>query len=195
MVICGKFSCNHCEKVFDFKNKLHDYIRNHECQKLLFSKSDVVIKIVLIKLFTLEKNVINDANTVIIKAITFIFIIKSIAIYKTDLSLFFTSETVFNNADNTFSKTSAILSLTYRAISFSPFIYKSYKKLYLTIVDLYMRYASLSRFSFNKITRIMIVFLIMFMQDLYEKFQNKEKRVILTLSKILDSPIKQHAIR
>ena len=64
-----------------------------------------------------------------------------------------------------------------------------------------MRYASLSRPSFtitrtslnkpqarSKATRIMTVFPTMYMQNLYEKFYNKEKRVIPTSSK-------QHATR
>ena len=64
MIICDKSFCNHCEKVFNSKNKLYNYIRSHECQKLLFNKSDIVIKNILIKLFISEKNVINDINTI-----------------------------------------------------------------------------------------------------------------------------------
>ena len=39
MIICGKFLYKHCEKVFDFKNKLHNHIRSHKCYKKKFSKS------------------------------------------------------------------------------------------------------------------------------------------------------------
>ena len=80
----------------------------------------------------------------------------------------------------------------YRSVLSSPFTYEPYKKLYLTVADLYMRYALLNRSSFI-ITRIMIILFIMFMQDLYEKFHDKEKRVIS--NKTLDSPTKQHATR
>ena len=69
------------------------------------------------------------------------------------------------------------------------FIYKSYKKLYFTIVDLYMRYALLNKFLFT-ITRIMIVLFIIFMQNLYEKFYNKKKLTIF-----INKPFKQYAIR
>ena len=41
----------------------------------------------------------------------------------------------------------------------------------------------------------MIMLFIIFMQNLYEKFYDKKKRVIFTLSKILNFSIKQHAIR
>ena len=117
-------SCNHCEKIFNFKNKLYNYIRSHEYQKLFFSKSNIVIKIILIKLFTSEK------------------------------------KNVINNANNTLSKTLTISFFIYRAISPSSFIYELYKKLYLTVADLYMRYTLLSKFLFNKITRIIIILLI-----------------------------------
>ena len=180
IVTCGKSSCNHYEKIFDFKNKLHDHIRSHEYQKLLFSKSDVVIKTILTKLFTPEKNVTNDTNIIIIKAITLTSVIKSITSHKFNLLAFVSVET------------STSLS-TYRSVLSSSSIYESYKKLYFIIVDLYMRYVSLSRS--RRIINSVIVLLIIFMQKFYEKFYNKKKRVILALNKILDSPIKQYTTR
>ena len=74
-----------------------------------------------------------------------------------------------------FLKISTISLFIYRAILSLSFIYKFYKKLYFTIVDLYMRYVSLSKSSFNKITRIIIMLFVIFMQNLYEKFYNKKK--------------------
>ena len=122
--------------------------------------------------------------------ITSIFIAKNIAFHIFNLSIFI-------HVENTSSKTLIISSTTssfiYRAISSLSSIYQTIK-LYLTIADLYMRYASLSRPP-SKITRIMTVLPTMFMQDLYEKFHDKKKRVIPTSSKTLDSPIKQHATR
>ena len=153
MITCGKSSCNHCEEIFDSKNKFHDYIRSHEC------------------------------------VTTFISVAKSIATYKTGLTPLFISETIFNNANNIFSKTSATPSFIYRAILSSSSIYELYKKSYFMIVDLYMRYASLSKPSFI-ITRIIIVLSIMFIQNLYEKFYDKKKLIIFT-----NKPFKQHAIR
>ena len=55
-----------------------------------------------------------------------------------------------------------------------------------------MRYASLSK---PIITRIIIMLSVIFMQNLYEKFYNKKKPVILISNKTLDSSIKQYAIR
>ena len=44
MIICDKFFYKHCEKVFDFKNKLYNYIKSY---KLFFIKSDITIKTIL----------------------------------------------------------------------------------------------------------------------------------------------------
>ena len=154
MITCDKSSCNHCEEIFDSKNKFHNYIRNHECQKLL------VIKSISSHKFNLS---------------TFVFI-KSIA----------------------FKITIILLSslLTYQFVSPFSSIYELYKKSYFTIVDLYMRYILLSKSqAHNKITRIIIIFFIIFMQDFYKKFHNKNKSIILTSNKIFDFPTKQHATR
>ena len=115
--------------------------------------------------------------------------------HDSDLSSFFISETIFNNANNTLLKTLTISSFTYRAISFPSFTYKSYKKPYLTIADLHMRYNSLNKPSFNKVTRIIIMLSIIFMQNLYENFYDKKKRVSFTSNKTLNSPIKQYTTR
>ena len=159
MIICDKSSCNHCEKIFDSKNKLYDYIRNHKC------------------------------------VITSFFAAKSISFHKFNLSTLASVESIIFKITITSVFLSSTSLLTYRFVSFSPFTYKLYKKSYLTIADLYIRYVSLNRPSFNKVTRIMTMLFVMFMQDLYEKFYDKKKRVILTLSKTLDSPIKQYTIR
>ena len=52
MIIYDKFFCNHCEKVFDFKNKFHNHIRNY---KLLFIKSIAIYKFNLTQLFIFKK--------------------------------------------------------------------------------------------------------------------------------------------
>ena len=173
MVICDKFSCNHCEEIFDLKNKLYDHVRNKECQQSLI-KSKSVNKIDLTSLF-ISETIFNNADIVIKKgeithfAATFFFAVKSIASYKSSLSIFvFVENIAFKVTIVTklflSSKTLVISStnsfFTYRAISSSSFIYELYKKSYFIIVDLYMRYASLSKFI---IIRIIIVLLIMFM--------------------------------
>ncbi|CAF9941899.1 MAG: hypothetical protein ALECFALPRED_009376 [Alectoria fallacina] len=70
----------------------------------------------------------------------------------------------------------------YRSVSSSSPTYEPYKEPYLTVADLYMRYVPLSKLQTrNKTTRrITTVLPTMSMQDLYEKFHDKEKRVIPT---------------
>ena len=110
MIIYGKSSCNHYEKIFDLKNKLYDHIRSHECQKLLFNKSDAANKIVLIKLSISEKNVKSDINIVVKKegitrfVTTFNSAIKSLTPHDSGLSSLFISETVFSDADTAIKK-------------------------------------------------------------------------------------------
>ena len=186
MILCGKSSCNYCEEVFDFKNKFHNYIRSHECQKFLSRLVTIFISAIkslpfhdfnLSSLFIFE-TIFNDANTAIKKREITRFVAtsasaaKSIMFYKSSLSAF------------VFVKTSTSLS-AYRFVSSPSFIYESYKKSYLMVADLYIRYALLSKPSFNKITRIIIMLFIMFMQNLYEKFYNKEKSISFTSSKTI----------
>ena len=176
MIICDKSFCNYCEKIFDFKNKLYNHIRNKEYQQSLI-KNKSVNKINLTSLFILKKNVINDKNTVKEKIIHFIttsfFAAKSISFHKFNLLILASIESFLSSTS---------LSI-YRFVLFSSFIYEPYKKSYLTIVDLYIRYVLLSKPLCNKVTRIIIMLFIMFMQNLYEKFRNKKKRVILTSNK------------
>ena len=83
----------------------------------------------LSSLFISEKNAFSDTNIVITKAR-----IK-----------YFTHITITSIAlKATIILSSTLLSI-YRFMSPSPPIYKLYKKLYFTIVDLYMRYISLSK--------------------------------------------------
>ena len=59
-----------------------------------------------------------------------------------------------------------------------------------------MRYILLSKFQTrNKITRIIIIFLIFTIWNLYEKFHDKKNRIIFILNKIFNFSIKQHATR
>ena len=173
MATCNKSSCNHCEEIFDSKNKLHNHIRNHECQKLLFSKSEIAIKTALTKLSTPEKNAISDENTaqkrITYPAATSSSAAKSISPHKFNLSTLAPVESIALNVTilTKLSLSSANPSPTYQAISSPPPTYKPYKKPYLTIADLYMRYAPLSKPSSNKITRTMTVLPAMSMQDPY----------------------------
>ena len=149
------------------------------------------------QLFIFKNDVINDANIAIkkkkiksyIHLITiFIFVVKSITSYKFNLSTLI-------HIENIFSKTSIIITppLVYRAISPFLFIYKIIiLKTYLIIINLYIRYILLIKFI---ITRIIIMLFIIFTQNLYKKFHNKKKLIILTSNKIFKFSIKQYATR
>ncbi|CAF9921791.1 MAG: hypothetical protein ALECFALPRED_001876 [Alectoria fallacina] len=142
-----------------------------------------------------------DADTAIkkgeIKSNTYASAAKSIAPHKSSLSTLAPVESIAPKATIIagLSLPSANPPPTYRAISPPPPTYEPYKKPYLTVADLYMRYAPLSRPPSSKATRTMTVLPTMSMQDLYEKFHDKEKRVIPTPNNTLDSPTKQHATR
>ena len=119
------------------KNKLHNHIRNKECQQS-FIKSKSVNKINR-TLFFISETEFNDVITVIITArmkyfthitIIFIFAIKSSTSHDNYLSSLFISEKNIINDANI-----VITSLTYEIITL---------KTYFKIVDLYMRYASLN---------------------------------------------------
>ena len=161
MILSDKFFCKHYKKTFDNKNKPYEHLRNQNCWQS-FIKSKSVNKINLTSLFIFEM-IFNNANIVIKKA-TFIFVIKSITFYKFNLSAFIFIESI------------AFLLLTslsiYRFMLSLSFTYKLYKKLYFTIVDLYMRYVSLNKSLFI-ITHIVTILFIIIIQNLYEKFYNK----------------------
>ncbi|CAD6584106.1 MAG: hypothetical protein ASARMPRED_001598 [Alectoria sarmentosa] len=247
MATCDKFFCNHCEEVFDSKNKLHDHIRSHKSQKLLSSKSDTAIKTSLTQLSTPEKNATSDADIAIKKAgieysthatiATSSSATKSIATHISGLIPLFSSETKSSDTDIAIKKreikysthatvthASAAKSISphkfslsalipaestipetllstplpaYRAMSPPPPTYETATpKAYLTIADLYMRYAPLksikSTHSRPTTTRTISVLPTMSIQDLYKRF-DKEKRVIPTPNKAHDSPTNQNA--
>ena len=157
MIICDKFFYKHCEKVFNFKNKLYNHIRNY---KLLFIKSIIIYKFNLTQFFIFKKSIISDANIVFKKkkikfnTLSF-FIIKSISYY--DFNLL-----ILNFIENFILKFYLLTSLlAYRAVLSLSFIYKFYKKLYFTIANLYIRYILLNKFI---ITRIIIVLFIIFIK-------------------------------
>ena len=175
-------------------------------------KSIATHKSDLTQLLTPEKK-FNDADIAIkkeeIKYLTHIIIThasaaKSISFHKSSLSALISVESISLKATKAAKFSLSVISSTtssstYRAVSPPSLTYEIVSKFYLTIADLYMRYAPLksiksTHFRFT-ITRIMIVLPIMFMQNLYEKFYNKKKLIIPTSSKTLNSPIKQYATR
>ena len=132
MATCGKSFCNHCEEVFDSKNKLHDHIRSRECQKSTLTsatKSIATHKSGLTQFSTPERNTTSDANIAFKKAgikysthvtITPASAAKSITPHKPSLL-------TLTHVESTPSKTSVISSTTppptYRVISLPPPIY------------------------------------------------------------------------
>ena len=113
MVTCGKSFCNHCEKIFNFKNKFHNYIRSHECQK------ERITRLIIIFIFVTKSISFHKFNLLIFVFIESIAlkvtiivefflrstsVIKSDIVIKTVLTLFFISETIFNDANTTIKK-------------------------------------------------------------------------------------------
>ena len=148
------------ETIFNDANVI---IIKTKIKKLLAIKSLTFYDFDLLLLFISEKNAISDANTIIIKTkikyfthimITPTFVARSITFHKFNLL-------IFVSVENIILKTTIIIATllsAYRFVSSLSLIYKSYKKLYFTIFDLYMRYASLSKFQTrNKFTRIMFI--------------------------------------
>ena len=85
--------------------------------------------------------------------IAFIFVAKNITSHKFNLLTFIYIKNIISK---TLLSTSLLI---YRAILFSSFTYKFYKKLYFIIVNLYMRYALLNKLI---ITHIIIILFIIF---------------------------------
>ena len=136
MIICDKFSYNHCEEVFDFKNKLHNYIRNKECQQS-FIKSKSVNKTDLTSL-SISETIFNNF------VMTFIFVIKSITSHKFNLLTFIFIENI---------------ALKVTIISIFIFVVKSIGSYKFNLST----FISIEISTLFIITRIVIVFLIMFM--------------------------------
>ena len=119
------------------------------------------------------------------------FVIKSIASYKSSLLALI-------SAKSTSFKVIIILLLSlskYRAASPSLFIYETILKNYLIVTDLYMRYTSLKSVkSSRSVTTRFIIISILIIKDLYEKFHEKKKLVILTVKCALNSPVNQNSL-
>ena len=194
--------------MFDFKNKLHNHIRSRECQKSKLSsaiKSIATHKSDLTQLSTSKKDATNDMNIAIEKgetntrpATTFSSAIKSKIINENNTTLLLTHKRLSSEIRTltTIAFTPSTTSPpTYRAISPPSPIYQA-TKLYLTIADLYMRYAplkSINSMHFRPtITRPTMILSIISMQNLYEKFHDKKKRVIPTPNRILNSSTNQN---
>ena len=121
-------------------------------------------------LFIFE-TIFNDANIAFKKTkikyftyiiITFIFAIKNITFHKFNLLTFIFTENITFKIIKTIKFFLLLISLLiYRAILFLSLVYKFYQKLYLIIVNLYMRYTLLNKTQFI-IIRLKIIFFIIF---------------------------------
>lgn len=141
---CGKTSCKLCEEVFDSKNKLHEHLRNRDCQKSLPQG-------------------------------------KSIAPHKSSLSALASAETTTLSSPVATSPMTPLP--TYRTVSPPPPTYETAPKTYLTVADLYMRYAPLKSAKsswIRPVTRSRTVFPTMTVKDLYGKFHDKEREKSVT---------------
>ena len=111
---------------------------------------------------------------------TFIFVIKSLTPHDFNLStLIFIENITFKITKAVEFSLSLIISSTtsffiYRVVLSLSFAYKLYKKLYLIIADLYMRYTLLNKLRYITIIRIINVLFIMFIQNLYKRFDKKK---------------------
>ena len=140
---CNKASCKRCEKVFDSKNKLHEHLRNRDCQTPLQG--------------------------------------KSIAPPKCSLSALASAETTTLSSPVATSPMTPLP--TYRTVSPPPPTYETAPKTYLTVADLYMRYAPLKSAKsswIRPVTRSRTVFPTMTVKDLYGKFHDKEREKSVT---------------
>ena len=141
---CSKASCNYCDAIFNFKNKLHKHIR--ECHSA--SKGKITSKVTLAPLFIHQKtSKHSNGDHCCLKG----------EIDKKGLALSSESITAISicSVNPVSALETSVISLatssatpppTYRAISPGPPAYQSIKpRDYLTLDDLFMRYVSLKR--------------------------------------------------
>ena len=108
--------------------------------------------------------------------------IKSKASHKSSLLSLIIAESTTSSTECVTSSSPSALS-EYRAVSPSSSTYETASKNYLTVTNLYMRYASLksvvfSRIRHSLITYFRIVLLTLTVKNLYKKFYEKENSVI-----------------
>ena len=134
---CSKASCNHCDAIFDSKNKLHKHIRNKNCLKIPSANKSKTAKHSNKNHCYLKRGIDKELTPL------------------TPLSSESTTAALIYNVNPISALETLVISLatpsatppsTYRAISPSPPVYQSIKpRDYLTINDLFIRYASLKR--------------------------------------------------
>ena len=163
---CSKASCNHCDAIFDSKNKLHEHIREYHSA----INSKAAKKFALAPLRGPENNSNGDHCC-----------LKGGVDNKelTSLSSESTTATPICSANPvSASEISATPPPTYRSISPAPPTYQTTKpRGYLTIDDLFMRYAPLQRIKLDHAVRpISKVLPTMTIQDLYHRFEKQQKQ-------------------
>ena len=196
MTTCGKSSCKHYEGLFDNKNKLHKYLRNQNYQQSPI-KNKPANKTDLTPLSTLETK-FNDADIAIKKG----GINSNTRLVATFNVATFTSVTEsLTPHDSGLSALVFIENITFKATEATELFLSSAippttpPPTYLTIADLYMRYAPLNRPRRITITRTMSVLPIMSIQDLYKRFDKKKLIIPHQVRPLIPQPIKiQHSI-
>lgn len=175
---CNKATCKCCEKKFDSNNQLHDHIRNRECQATTSDiKSKSASNLAATPLVALESQS-SDACTIVKVAFesqsseTVERPPASAGKSKPTPELPATPLASLENTPQSPTITSPLPA--YRSVSPPPPTYTKPRN-YLTIDDLYMRYAPLKSItsSATRPTSPRVTLPTMTMQDLFEKFQEK----------------------
>ena len=181
---CSKAFCNHCDVTFDSKNKLHKHIRNKDCLTIPSAiKSKTVKKFALTPLRGWENNINSNGDHCYLKGEVDQIEIEELK----PLSSESTTATPTCSVNPISASETSVISLatlpttpppTYRAISPGPPAYQSIKpRDYLTLNNLFMRYASLKRIQLDQPSRLTLKILsIIIIQDLYHRFGKQEKQ-------------------
>ena len=171
---CNRATCKHCEKKFESKNKLHNHIR--EC--LPASKSEIPSKSALVPLISPEsspeKSRSSTRSSITRESPT-----------PTPLPAPLQKASPATPKFATPSLASAETPISplpeYRAISPSPPTYKP--RTYLTVDDLYMRYAPLKSIKRSTRTRPVTVLPTLTVKDLYKRFEKRTEKPHSSIAK------------
>ena len=182
---CNRASCNHCDATFDSKNKLHEHIRNKDYLTIPSAiKSKTAKQFALTPLRGWENNNNSNGDHCCLKG----------GVDITPLSSESTTATPTCSANSvSASETPTTPPPTYRAISPAPPTYQSIKpRDYLTINDLFMRYAPLKRIKSGQPSRLTSKVLpTITIQDLYHRFEKQQKQQKKQRGKSIMTHIKQ----
>lgn len=198
----NKFKYKHYKKAFDFKNKLYNYIRGQIYHKLTLILILVTFAINLIAIITITTIIIIiiEISLLTTHIITFIInflkshFISPTPVYRINLSIIYQASfllayrAVLSNPSNYRANTPTTLSYNSKSYFIVRDFYKRYTpqkvialRLYLTMKDLYRRYASIkSTQSINSARNYLTI------RDLYERYAkiNFQNNIINNIARI-----------